>query len=311
MMFSLLLAAALQISLPETSMTGSIDKPLQLTIDLNYPKEFKPVPGSVTQSLIQQESPFPPPYIILEEHSTDPGGKDVITQRISYLVQPIKTGSTTLLLQAQFQNADGDHVTTFAPPLTLTIEPVKIDQPLLPPPFDPARDLTPPEYSSRLGLLDHQKSLRHVEEFSASIDKREIPWWEIAAGVFIAILAALFTYRNIIEKQKTIPHIVTRYGLIRNLKRLAGQQDITDEAFFSALEKDLRSYLAIPGSFTVSEALNRIAEGKQVNSQQIELLQELLNFCEEAKFAPNQNTPEKQQAAIKLTESITHGDGYK
>lgn len=303
-MFTYLLAAILQFTVPQGLQKGDIQTSIPLDINLTYPGNYHLLPGSLIQSLVQQESPLPAPFLILKESQNPPTKSNPQQQKITFELQPLKTGKTTLLLQAEFTTDTGDIVTAYAEPINFDIAPKTVETPLLPAIYNPKGEINLMEYATKVQELKQRKSPEYADNIQDILDERTIPWAEILAAILLATITAWLTFKKIVQSPRQQAAIVTRYGLMKTLRQMADERDTTPLTFYSTLERQLKSYLKVPNALTTEETMKFLTKHTTLDNDRLKQFHELLILCDRSKFWPPALETLSYSKAIQITEEI-------
>lgn len=302
---SFILAAFPQIHVKDLPSEISVESPTQLTVETAYPEGYQPVSGSLLQSIVQQNAPFPSTFTVLKESISEPQAKEgIISQTYHYTLQPRIVGKTSLLLNARFESEGRRLVYAFADPVKIEVLPAKVDPPPFPQAYVPGETVPIDYFGIRADLAKERGSASHAATIAEAVNARKIPWIELLLALLAAFGLAFWSYWRFVRPRKhENVFIVTRFGLMRTLSHLA-KTDVKAEDFFQKTDELLKSYLRIPQSFTDEEMLAALQQQKKLNFESLQNLKHLQQISQRHKFSSYPEDKASFRKALDLIEKI-------
>ncbi|MFA6915477.1 MAG: hypothetical protein WC222_03710 [Parachlamydiales bacterium] len=306
---SFILAASPQIHVVEAPSQANVDLPAKLIIEAIYPQNYKPVPGSILQSLVQQNAPFPAAFTVLKEWTGKPvlDDKHDVVQTYVYEIQPKLIGKTTVLPFAIFEEGK-TRIRAFTDPLEMEFLQVSIAPPPLPQPFVPGKYVPMDYFGVRSDLLEERGSPQHREVIREVVNSKTIPWIEILLAFLAATILAFWSFWHFLKPQKKSSVTgMTRFGVMRTLNLLATTNNISLDSFFHQSGLLLRQYLHLPLSMTDEEVLEKLKMEQRLNAQAFDQLKELQTLSQENRFSTLSSDQKSFEKALILINEILNG----
>lgn len=274
-----------------------------ISLEAKYDEPFKLTPYSLTRSFLQQESPLPPPFYIIEEIDSNPekASEGHLKQKVHFNLKPKREGKFQILLEGELTDLQGNIKRIYGKPLALEVKmPQNIPIPIFPRLYDPRSSFIEMNDENIIRESRTKMPSYVIEEL---IQSRRIPIFEILLSFLCACGLVIYFFKKSDRKKISSDQIITRFGLLRRLKALAESSQTNSREFFYFLERELKSYLKIPMSLTRNESLQFVHDHHVLRAEKYFAYVELMQLVEENKYSLLPNKPSSLNYAIQLTQT--------